>query len=136
MGAQPTREATSWRTLVAVGAISAPLFAVIWLGTTLASGGTSVAFAVLKILFTIVAVATGLAGIRWATAAGIALLLEALAVVAWIILRVEEYPPFGLLRTVLLLAVPLGAAGVVLILADGLKAGTWPPNRFRSSTTP
>lgn len=130
----PTGESVNWRTLVAVGAIAAASFAVLWLGVTLASGGTSVAFALLKIIFTIVAVGTAVAGIRWATAAGIALLVEALAVAAWIVLKVESYPPFGMLRTALLLAAPLGASGVLLILADGIRAGTWPPARFRAST--
>jgi hypothetical protein len=124
---------TPWRTLVALGAIIAPAFAVMWLGLTLTTGGASIAFALVKIIFTIVAVLTGLAGIRWATAAGAALLMEALAVALWMILRVEDYPPFGALRTALMLAVPLGVSGVILILADGMRAGTWPPARFRES---
>ena len=134
MAVRETDRDSRWRVLVAFGAITAPVFAVAWLGITLAGGGTSVAFALVKIIFTIVAVATGVAGIRWATAAGIALLLEALAVAAWMILKVESYPALGALRTSLLLAVPLGVCGVLLILADGMKAGTWPPARFRAST--
>jgi hypothetical protein len=131
---QPASEATSWRTLVAIGAVAAPAFSVLWLSVTLAGGGTSVAFALVKIIFTITAVATGVAGVRWATAAGIALLIEALAVAAWIVLKVETYPTFGVLRTALLLALPLGVSGVLFILADGMRAGTWPPARFRAST--
>ena len=134
MEAQEAGRDTNWRVLVAIGSVAPPVFAVVWLGITLAGGGTSVAFALLKIIFTIVAVATGIAGIRWATAAGIALILEALAVAAWIALKVESYPALGALRTSLLLAVPLGVCGVLLILADGMKAGTWPPARFRAST--
>ena len=132
--AESTSQHTNWRTLVAIGAITTPVLAVLWLGITLVSGGTSVAFALVKIVFTIAAVATGIAGVRWATAAGIALLLEALAVAAWIALKVESYPAFGALRTALLLAAPLGACGVLFILADGMRAGTWPPTRSRAST--
>lgn len=133
MATRAAGDKANWRTLVAVGTIAAPSFAILWLGITLASGGTSVAFALVKIVFTIVAVVTAAAGVRWATAAGIALLFEALAVAVWMVLRVETYPPFGMLRTVLLLAAPLGASGVLLILADGIRAGTWPPARFRAS---
>lgn len=123
----------SWRTLAILGATIAPVFAVVWLGLTLAGGSASVAFAVVKIVFTIVAVVTGLAGVRWATAAGSALFVEALAVALWIVLRVEAYPPYGALRTALMLAVPLAASAVLLILADGIRAGTWPPARFREA---
>ena len=134
MTVEPTSQDTNWRTLVAIGAVTAPVLAILWLGITLVSGGTSVAFALVKIIFTIAAVVTGIAGVRWATAAGIAFLLEALAVAAWIALRVESYPAFGALRTALLLAVPLGVCGVLFILADGIRAGTWPPARSRAST--
>ncbi|MFH1502102.1 MAG: hypothetical protein ABIG03_03550 [Candidatus Eisenbacteria bacterium] len=123
----------SWRTLAVLGAVIAPVFAVTWLGMTLTSSGASIAFALVKIIFTIVVVATGVAGIRWATAAGSALLLEALAVAVWIALKVEAYSPHGVLRTALMLAVPLAASGVMLILADGIRAGTWPPARFRET---
>jgi hypothetical protein len=133
MDTQPRTEPGSWRTLVVVAAIAAPLFAVLWLGITLTSHSTTLALAVVKIIFTIVAVVSGLSGIRWATAAGIALLIEALAVAAWIVLKVETYPPHGALRTGLLLATPLAIAGLLFILADGIKAGTWPPARFRAS---
>jgi len=134
MDVQAGTEPGPWRTLVVVAAIAAPIFAVLWLGITLTSHPTSLALAVVKIVFTIVVVASGLSGIRWATAAGIALLVEALAVVVWIALKVETYPPHGVLRTGLLLAAPVGIAGVLFVLADGIKAGTWPPARFRAST--
>ncbi len=124
----------SWRPFAILGAVIAPVFAVMWLGLTLTVGGASIAFALVKIIFTILAVATGLAGIKWATAAGSALLVEAIAVALWIALKVEAYPPHGALRTALLLAVPLGVSGVLLILADGIRAGTWPPARFRQAT--
>jgi hypothetical protein len=117
-----------------VATIVAPLFAVLWLGITLTSDIATLPIAVVKIVFTLIAVGTGILGVRWPTAAGAALVIEALAVVAWIVLKVEDYPPFGALRTGLLLAVPLGISGVALVLADGIKAGTWPPRRFRELT--
>jgi hypothetical protein len=134
MDAQAHAEPGPWRTLVVVAAIAAPLFAVLWLGITLTTHSTTLTIAVVKIVFTILAVGTAVCGIRWATAAGTALLIEAVAVVAWIALKVESYPPFGALRTGLLLAAPLGIAGILFVLADGIKAGTWPPARFRAST--
>lgn len=128
------RVTARWKALAAVGSALAQAFAVLWLGITLTSGTGSVAFAVVKIIFVIAVVLSAAAGIRWATAAGSALLLEALAVATWIALRVEAYPPHGALRTALMLALPLAASGVLLILADGVRAGTWPPARFRDST--
>jgi hypothetical protein len=127
------REAASWRTFVVLGAAIGPLFAVVWLGLTLTTSGASIAFALVKIIFTIVGVVTGLAALRWATASGTAFLLEALSVALWMILKVEEYPFLVALRTALMLAVPLGLSGVLLILADGMRAGTWPPARLRES---
>jgi hypothetical protein len=134
MDTQARAEPGSWRTLVIVAAIAAPLFAVLWLGITLTTHATTLTVAVVKIVFTIVAVGTAACGVRWATAAGIALLIEAALVAAWIALRVETYPPHGALRTGLLLAAPLAAAGILFVLADGIRAGTWPPARFRAST--
>jgi hypothetical protein len=123
-----------WRTLIILAAIAAPLFAILWLGLTLTTNPPGLGLAVVKIVFTMIAVASAVSGVRWATVAGIALLIEALAVVAWIALKVETYPPYGALRTGLLLAAPLAIAGVLFVLADGIKAGTWPPQRFRAST--
>ncbi len=134
MDVQTRTEPGSWRTLVIVAAIAAPLFTVLWLGITLTTHSTTLTIAVVKIVFSIIAVATAAHGIRWATAAGIALLVQALAVVAWIALKMETYPPYGALRTGLLLAAPLAIAGILFVLADGIKAGTWPPARLRAST--
>ncbi len=132
---EPRREySPGWRAVALVGALLAPVASVLWLGLTLAGSGASVTFALVKIVFTIVAVITGLAGIRWATASGSALLVESAAVALWITLKVEAYPLGGALRTTLMLAVPLAASGVLLILADGIRAGTWPPARFREIT--
>jgi hypothetical protein len=132
MDDQARNEPGSWRTMVIVAAIAAPLFAVLWLGITLTSHATALSIAVVKIVFTMVAVGTAVLGVRWATVSGIALLIESLAVIAWIVLKVESYPPYGALRTGLLLAAPLAIAGVLFVLADGIKAGTWPPARFRA----
>lgn len=120
-----------YRALKVIGSILAPVLAVLWLGLTLTGADASIAFALVKIIFTIVVVLTGLLGMRWATASGSGLLVEAAAVALWIILKVEDYAPQGALRTTLMLAAPLAASGAILILADGLKAGTWPPARFR-----
>jgi hypothetical protein len=120
-----------WKTLVVLAALAAPLFAVLWLGITLTSGVDSLPIAVAKIVFTIAAVVTALLGIRWATASGIALLIEALLVVAWMLLKVEHYTPYSVLRTALLLATPLVASGLMFVLADGMRAGTWPRERLR-----
>lgn len=126
-------ERNSWRALALLGALLAPAASVLWLGLTLAGSGSSIAFALVKIIFTIVVVMTGVAGVRWSTAAGSALLLEAAVVAAWIILKVEAYPPFGAVRTTLMLAIPVAASGVMLILADGIRAGTWPHARFKET---
>ena len=122
-----------YQVLAILGAVIAPVMAVLWLGLTLTAGGASIAFALLKIIFTIVVVVTGMAGVRWATAAGSALLVEALAVALWMLLKVEDYPLHGAIRTALMLATPLAVSGILLILADGIRAGTWPPARFRES---
>jgi hypothetical protein len=124
-----------WPTLVAVGAVVAPVAAVLWLGVTLTITSPSLTFAVVKIVFTIIAVVTAIAGARWATAAGTALLIEALAVVVWITLKVEHYPPHGALRTALMLAVPLAVSGILFVLAGGIRAGTWPRARFTGGTS-
>jgi hypothetical protein len=105
------------------------VFAVLWLGMTLTAEPESLLVAVVKILFTILVVLAAIAGLRWFTAAGIALLAAALLAVAWVMLRAPYYPPYGALRTVLLLAVPVGVSGILLVLAGGMKAGTWPPGR-------
>lgn len=126
-------ERPGWRLVAVVGAIIAPMASVLWLGLTLAGSGASVTFALVKIVFTIVVVITGLAGIRWATASGSALLIESAAVALWIILKVEAYPPGAALRTALTLAVPLAASGALLIIADGIRAGTWPRARFKKA---
>ncbi len=123
----------SWKTLAAIAALAAPLFAVLWLGVTLTSSGANFAFAILKIVFAIVVVGTAITGIKWMTTSGIVLLVEALVVVVWIALRIENYPPQNALRTILLLAVPVAISGVLFILAGGIKAGTWPSARFRES---
>ncbi|MBD3347812.1 MAG: hypothetical protein GF400_01295 [Candidatus Eisenbacteria bacterium] len=120
-----------YRVLKVMGSLLAPVLAILWLGLTLTGDGASIAFALVKIIFTIAVVLTGLLGLRWATASGSGLLVEAIAVALWMVLKVEDYAPYGALRTSLMLATPLAASGVILILADGLKAGTWPPARFR-----
>jgi hypothetical protein len=127
------REHTPWKTPVAVAGIAAPVFAILWLAITLTTQRASLSFAFLKIVFTIVAVGTGISAIKWTTASGIALLVESLAALAWVLLKVEDYPPFGAPRTVFLLIIPLAVSGLALILAGGIKAGTWPPERFRVS---
>lgn len=109
----------------------APLLAVVWLAMTLTAGCATFRLALIKIVFTILVVLTSVAGVRWATAAGLALFFEAAAALVWVLLKVEQYQPFAALRTVLLLIVPVAAAGVTLVLADGFRAGTWPPRRFR-----
>ena len=127
---QPTP--ATWRAAVATAALGACAFAVLWLALTLTTTPPDLVNAIVKIVFTIVAVVTALLGIRWTTASGIALFLEALAGLLWVVLRAETYAPSGIARTVLLLILPLAAAGVTLVLAAGVRAGTWPPARFRS----
>jgi hypothetical protein len=84
-----------------------------------------------KIIFTIIAVGTAALGIRWRTAAGTALLVEFLVVVAWMLIKADVYSPTGLLRTSLLLAAPLAVSGLLYVLAGGMEAGTWPPSKSR-----
>ncbi len=124
------RRSDSWKALDAVAALAAPLFAVLWLGVTLTSDPSGFAITVVKIVFAIVVVGTGILGIRWMTASGITLLIEALVAVAWVIVRFDAYPPFGALKTLLLLAAPIAVSGVLFVLAGGIRAGTWPPGRF------
>jgi hypothetical protein len=126
-------ESESWKTFAAIAALVAPLFAVLWLGVTLTTDCGSFTLAVIKIVFAILVVGTGITGIRWMTASGITLLVEALLVVLWVVLRIESYPPNGALRTITILAVPVTLSGVLFVLAGGMKAGTWPPARLRSS---
>jgi len=120
-----------WWALALVGAVVVPVFAVLWLGVTLTSDIERLPTAMVKIAFTIVAVGTAALGIRWRTAAGVALLIEFLVVAVWVLVKADVYSPTGLLRTSLLLAAPLGVSGVLYVLAGGMEAGTWPPARFR-----
>jgi len=117
-----------------LGAILAPVFAVLWLGLALNADSTPFALALAKIIFAMVAVGAGILGMRWSTAGGTILSLQTLVALAWVLLRIEVYPPHGLIRVVFLLIVPLAISGVLLIFAGGLRAGTWPPGRFHSST--
>ena len=126
-------ESRGWRTMTFIGAIVAPVFAVLWLGLSLNADSTPFALALAKIIFAMVAVGAGILGTRWLTAGGTVLSLQTLVALTWILLRIEIYPPHGLLRTVLLLVLPLAASGVLLIFAGGLRAGTWPPKHFRES---
>ena len=118
-----------WKMLTAAAAALAPVVAVLWLGLTLSAAPVPFHQAIVKIVFAIAVVLTGLAGVRWSTAAGIALLGEAALVVVWVALRIDDYSPYGALRTLLLLAVPVGLCGVIFVLAGGIRAGTWPPKR-------
>jgi len=120
-----------WWALALVGAVVVPVFTVLWLGVTLTSDIERLPTAMVKIAFTIVAVGTAALGIRWRTAAGVALLIEFLVVAVWVLVKADVYSPTGLLRTSLLLAAPLGVSGVLYVLAGGMEAGTWPPARFR-----
>ena len=120
-----------WWALALIAAIVTPVFTVLWLGVTLTSDFEKLPTAMVKIIFTIVAVGTAALGIRWRTAAGAGLLAELLVVVAWMLIKADVYSPTGLLRTSLLLAAPLAVSGVLYVLAGGMEAGTWPPSRFR-----
>ncbi len=120
-----------WWALALIGAVVVPVFTVLWLGVTLTSDIERLPTAMVKIAFTIVAVGTAALGIRWRTAAGVALLIEFLVVAVWMLVKADVYSPIGLLRTSLLLAAPLGVSGVLYVLAGGMEAGTWPPARFR-----
>jgi len=120
-----------WWALALIAAVITPVVTVLWLGLTLTSDSEGLPTAVIKIVFTIIAVGTAALGIRWRTAAGTALLVESLVVVAWMLIKANVYSPPGLLRTSLLLAAPLAVSGVLYVLAGGMEAGTWPPSRFR-----
>ena len=120
-----------WWALALVAALVTPVFTVLWLGVTLTSDIERLPTAVVKIAFTVLAVGTAALGVKWRTAAGAALLVEFLVVVAWMLIKADVYSPTGLLRTSLLLAAPLAASGVLYILAGGMEAGTWPSSRLR-----
>ncbi len=128
------RDLKGWRMMTLLGAILAPVSAVLWLGLALNADSTSFALALAKIIFAMVAVGAGILGMRWSTAGGAVLSLQTLVALAWVLLRFEVYPPHGPIRTVFLLIVPLAVSGVLLIFAGGLRDGTWPPGRFHSST--
>ena len=125
------RERNRWWALALVAAVITPVVTVMWLGLTLTSDCERLPTAVIKIIFTIIAVGTAALGVKWRTAAGTALLIESLVVVAWMLTKASVYSPPGLLRTSLLLAAPLAVSGVLYVLAGGMEAGTWPPSRFR-----
>jgi hypothetical protein len=120
-----------WWALALVAAIVTPVFTVLWLGVTLTSDIERLPTAMVKIAFTVLAVGTAALGVKWRTAAGAALLVEFLVVVAWMLIKANVYSPTGLLRTSLLLAAPLAISGVFYILAGGMEAGTWPSSRLR-----
>ena len=120
-----------WWSLALVAAIVTPVFTVLWLGVTLTSDIERLPTAVVKIAFTVLAVGTAALGVKWRTAAGAALLVEFLVVVAWMLIKIDVYSPTGLLRTSLLLAAPLAVSGVLYVLAGGMEAGTWPSSRLR-----
>ncbi len=122
-----------WWVLALAGAVVVPVFTVLWLGVTLTSDVERLPTAMVKIAFTIAAVGTAALGIKWRTAAGVALLVEFLVVAVWILVKVDVYSPTGLLRTSLLLAAPLAVSGVLYVLAGGMEAGTWPPSRSRKA---
>jgi len=125
------RKPNRWWALALIAAVLTPVVTVLWLGLTLTSDIERLPTAVIKILFTIIAVGTAALGIRWRTAAGVALLVEFLVVGVWILVKAHVYSPTGLLRTALLLAAPLATSGVLYVLAGGMEAGTWPPSRVR-----
>ena len=120
-----------WWPLALVAAIVTPVFTVLWLGVTLTSDIERLPTAVVKIAFTVLAVGTAALGVKWRTAAGAALLVEFLVVVAWMLIKIDVYSPTGLLRTSLLLAAPLAVSGILYVLAGGMEAGTWPSSRLR-----
>ncbi|MBD3368443.1 MAG: hypothetical protein GF405_09785 [Candidatus Eisenbacteria bacterium] len=122
---------THWQVLTALAAVLAPVAAVLWLGLTLSADCAPFHLALVKIIFTIAVVLTGLAGVRWSTASGITLLGEAALIVVWVALKLDDYSPYGALRTLFLLAVPVGISGVIFVLAGGMRAGTWPPRNRR-----
>lgn len=118
-----------WKPLAVTAAVVAAVFAVLWLGMTLTAEPESLLIAVVKIVFTILIVLAAIGGLRWFTAAGITLLAAGLLGTAWVLLRAPYYPPYGVLRTLVLLIVPVGVSGILLVLAGGIRAGTWPPRR-------
>lgn len=118
-----------WKPLAVTAAVVSSVFAVLWLGMTLTAEPESLLIAVIKIVFTILVVLAAIAGLRWFTASGISLVVGAVLAAAWVLLRAPYYPPYGPLRTFLLLIVPVGVSGILLILAGGIRAGTWPPAR-------
>ena len=120
-----------WWAMALVAALVTPVFTVLWLGVTLTSTSENLPTAVVKIVFTIIAVGTAALGVKWRTASGAALLVEFVVVVVWMLLKAEVYSHEGLVRTSLLLAAPLAVSGVLYVLAGGMEAGTWPPTRFR-----
>jgi hypothetical protein len=122
-----------WWVLALIAATLTPVLAVLWLGVTLTTATERLPTAVVKILFTIIAVGTAALGIKWRTASGSALLIESLVVVIWMLVKAGAYSPEGLLRTSLLLALPLLISGALYVFAGGMEAGTWPPARFRGS---
>jgi hypothetical protein len=122
-----TRE--GWKPLAVTAALVAAVFAVLWLGMTLTAEPESLLVAVVKIVFTILVVLAAIAGLKWFTASGIALAVGAVLAAAWVVLRAPYYPPYGALRTLLLLILPVAVSGVLLILAGGIRAGTWPRTR-------
>lgn len=127
---RPVAGAEGWKPMTLIAALVAASFSIVWLAITLTAHGASVPSAIVKIVFTIVVVMTAASGLVWITASGILLLAEALVALVWVILRADAYPPYGVLRTVLLLIVPLASAAALMILAGGIRAGTWPPARF------
>jgi len=118
-----------WRPLAVTAALIAAVFAVLWLGMTLTAEPESLLVAVVKIVFTILVVLAAIAGLKWFTASGIALGVGAALAALWVVLRAPYYPPYGALRTILLLILPVAASGALLILAGGIRAGTWPRTR-------
>ncbi len=119
--------------MMVIATLVAPLFAVLWLGITLTPQNASLPVAMAKIIFAMIAVGAGILGTRWPTASGVILGLQALVAISSILLKIDAYEPESALRTTLLLVVPLAAASVLLILAGGIKAGTWPPARFNKT---
>jgi hypothetical protein len=120
-----------WWAFALIAAVVTPVFTVLWLGVTLTSDVERLPTAMVKIAFTIIAAGTAALGVKWRTAAGAALLVESLVVVAWMLIKADVYSPTGLVRTSLLLAAPLAVSGVMYILAGGMEAGTWPSSRLR-----
>jgi hypothetical protein len=123
-------EQNRWWALALVGALITPVFAILWLGVTLTAEPAGLPAAMVKIVFTIVAVGTAALGTKWKTASGAALIIEGFVVVIWMLVRADTYTQAGFLRTTFLLAAPLLLSGIFYVLAGGMEAGTWPPHRF------